>query len=65
MPLPQFLILLALIIVAAMLSVWAAWAVGVPLAVMGIGALIAAGVAHLATRPPSDRHHGNGHESGV
>lgn len=60
MPLPHFLLLIAAVILAAGLSLWAALAVGVPLAAMGLGALIAAALAHFATRTGGDDGHQHG-----
>ena len=53
MPLPHFLMLILAVILAAGATIWAASVVGVPLFVLGLLALMAAGVAHLAAR---DRH---------
>ncbi|SMO53095.1 hypothetical protein [Paracoccus laeviglucosivorans] len=53
MPLPHFLILIVAVILAAGLTIWVASAAGVPLLVLGLLVLMAAAVAHLATR----RHH--------
>lgn len=59
MPLPHFLLMLVVVIVAALLTIWAAVSVGVPIAVLGVLLLIAAMLAHLAGRiePRQDRHH--------
>lgn len=50
MPLPHFLALICITILAAGLTLWFAASVGVSLAVLGMAALIAAGVARLAAR---------------
>ncbi|HWL58770.1 MAG TPA: hypothetical protein VNQ78_19125 [Paracoccus sp. (in: a-proteobacteria)] len=50
MPLPHFLILIFAVILAAGLTIWAASAVGVPLFALALIALMAAAIAHLATR---------------
>ncbi|MDT1063850.1 hypothetical protein RM190_18460 [Paracoccus sp. CPCC 101403] len=50
MPLPHFLILVLAVILAAGLTIWAASAVGVPMLALGLVALMAAAVAHLAMR---------------
>ena len=48
MPLPHFLILILAVILAAGLTIWVASAVGVPLVVLALVLLMAAGVVHLA-----------------
>ncbi len=48
MPLPHFLALLFAVVLAAGLTIWAASAVGVPLFALGLVALMAACIAHLA-----------------
>ena len=54
MPLPHFLLLILAVILAAGLTIWVASAVGVPLFVLGLLALLGAAVAHLGMR---DNHH--------
>lgn len=50
MPLPHFLMLVAVVILAAGVSMLLALAAGVPLRVLGLGVAVAALVAHLAAR---------------
>jgi len=50
MPLPHFLLVLALVILAAALTIWAASSAGVPMAAMGLTALLAAAVVGLVGR---------------
>ncbi|MNU03330.1 hypothetical protein D3C72_2473130 [compost metagenome] len=50
MPLPHFLVLIFTVILAAAVTIWAASAVGVPLVALGLIALMAAAIAHLAWR---------------
>jgi len=50
MPLPHFLLLILAVILAAGLTIWVASAVGIPLFVLGLLALLAAAVAHLGMR---------------
>lgn len=50
MPLPRFLALLALVIVAAGATLWLAAASGIPMAAVALLALIAAGVVRLLAR---------------
>ncbi|MDS9468071.1 hypothetical protein RGQ15_10885 [Paracoccus sp. MBLB3053] len=48
MPLPHFLILILLVILASGLTIWAASSVGVPFFALGLVALLAAAIGHLA-----------------
>ena len=50
MPLPHFLLLLLAVVLAAGVTLWVASVAGLPLAGLGITALVAAAAAHLATR---------------
>ncbi|AWX92315.1 hypothetical protein DPM13_00840 [Paracoccus mutanolyticus] len=50
MPLPQFLVLICAVIVAAALTIWVASAIGIPLLALGLVALTAAAITHLAMR---------------
>lgn len=50
MPLPQFLVLICAVLVAAALTIWVASAIGVPLLALGLVALTAAAITHLAMR---------------
>lgn len=50
MPLPQFLVLLALVVLAAGATIWASLSAGVPVAVMGLVALSAALLVRLTMR---------------
>lgn len=50
MPLPHFLALILAVVLAAALSLWFAAKAGVPLALIGLGALLAAGLARLIAR---------------
>lgn len=50
MPLTHFLILILAVVLTAALSLWLAAKAGVPLAVLGIGALLAAGLVRLMAR---------------
>ncbi|MFT4012907.1 MAG: hypothetical protein QM682_05780 [Paracoccus sp. (in: a-proteobacteria)] len=50
MPLPHFLFLILAVVLAAGLTIWAASAVGIPLFVLALAALMAAAIAHLAWR---------------
>lgn len=56
MPLPHFLLLIAMVILAAGLTLWAAFASGVPLAVLALVALGAALVLHLGPRDHRGPH---------
>ena len=55
MPLPQFLLMILAVILAAGLTIWVADAVGVGLVALGLLALIGAALAHRTTR--DHRHH--------
>lgn len=65
MPLPHFLLLLVAVIAAAALTIWAAFFAGVPVVLLGLVALIAGFLTHLAgrldagpqNRPASDGHY--------
>lgn len=50
MPLPHFLLMLVAVILAGGLSIWAATQAGVPFALIGLGALMAAGLVRLLAR---------------
>ena len=50
MPLPTFLVLLAAVLVAATLTIWAASVAGIPVAVLALTVLLAAGVVRMMTR---------------
>lgn len=50
MPLPHFLMMIAAVILAAGMTIWASLSAGVPLAVMGLIALSAAALVRLAMR---------------
>lgn len=50
MPLPHFLIMLLLVLLAAALTIWAASSAGLPLAALAITALLAAAALHLASK---------------
>jgi len=50
MPLPHFLILIAAVIFAAGVSVWAATMAGVPFALLALGLMVAAGIVRLMAR---------------
>lgn len=54
MPLPHFLVLIAVVILLAGLTIWAALVTGVPLAVLGLVALMAVAVVHFAARHHPD-----------
>lgn len=54
MPLPHFLLLIASVLLAAGLTLWAAFASGVPLAALALVALGAALVLHLVPRDHRD-----------
>lgn len=47
MPLPHFLMLILAVVLAAGLTIWAASAVGAPILVLALLALMAAAIAHL------------------
>lgn len=65
MPLPHFLLLLVAVIAAAALTIWAAVSAGIPVVLLGLVALIAALLTHLAgrldagsqNRPAPDGHY--------
>lgn len=50
MPLPHFLILIAVVVLAAALTLWLAAAKGVPLAALALVALVGAGLVRLMAR---------------
>ncbi|HEY0274588.1 MAG TPA: hypothetical protein VGC31_00750 [Paenirhodobacter sp.] len=50
MPLPFFLVLVCGVIIAAAVTIWLATHAGVPLPLMAIGLVLAAGLARLFTR---------------
>ena len=50
MPLPHFLLLILFVIVLAGLTIWAFAASGVPMAMLGLMVLVAAGVARMMAR---------------
>ena len=50
MTLPQFLLLICAVVLAGGLTMWAATSAGVPLAAIGLSALIGAGVLSLMAR---------------
>lgn len=50
MPLPHFLVLILVVVLAAALTLLLAFEAGVPLALVGLGALLAAGVLRLLAR---------------
>lgn len=50
MPLPQFLLLLGAVLLAAGVTLWALAQAGVPLALVALGLLAAAGLARLVAR---------------
>lgn len=57
MPLPHFLLMILAVIAAAALTIWAVAGSGLPLAALGLAALVGAGLMRLAlTRPPRDTH---------
>ncbi len=58
MPLPQFLLMLVAVIIAAAVTVWVALSAGMPPLALGLIALIAVAVLHLALRDKSDPRHG-------
>jgi Flp pilus assembly protein TadB len=55
MPLPQFLWLMAAVIVAAAATLWVSLSHGVPIVALALAALIAAGVVHY-TRHDNQPH---------
>ncbi|WP_376873955.1 hypothetical protein [Albirhodobacter sp. R86504] len=50
MPLPHFLTLLVVVLIAAAVTLWTLTASGVPIAYIAVGGLIGAGVIRLMTR---------------
>ena len=50
MPLPHFLLMLLLVIVAAAMTIWAVSAAGVPMTALALTALLAAAVVGLVGR---------------
>lgn len=50
MPLPHFLLMLALVIIAAGVTIWVASSVGVPMAVVAVVVLIGAALVRLLAR---------------
>ena len=50
MPLPHFLLMIAAVILAAALTIWATLSAGVPLATLAIVALTGGAVLHLSMR---------------
>lgn len=50
MPLPHFLLMLAAVILAAALTIWATLSAGVPLVALALIALTGAAVLHLSMR---------------
>ena len=50
MPLPHFLLMIAAVILAAALTIWASLSAGVPLVALGLIALTGAAVLHLSMR---------------
>ncbi|SFN15118.1 hypothetical protein SAMN05216224_102668 [Thioclava dalianensis] len=50
MPLPHFLLLIVFVIVMAALTIWIFASSGVPIAMLGLMALVAAGVMRLLAR---------------
>ncbi len=61
MPLPHFLLVLAAVILAAGLTIWAALSVGLSPLVLGLLALIAAAILHYTRRESPDERHGKHH----
>lgn len=57
MPLPQFLLMLVAVIIAAAVTVWVALSAGVPPLALGLIALIAVAALHLALRDKGDGGH--------
>ena len=55
MPLPQFLWLMAAVIMAAAATLWVSLAHGVPIVALAFAALIAAGVVHFS-RDDNQQH---------
>ncbi|SFA44705.1 hypothetical protein SAMN04487972_103253 [Paracoccus halophilus] len=50
MPLPHFLLLILVVILAAGVTIWMANAAGIPLFALGLVALLAAALVHLSAR---------------
>ncbi|MDO5632899.1 MAG: hypothetical protein Q4G22_13840 [Paracoccus sp. (in: a-proteobacteria)] len=50
MPLPHFLLMIAIVILLAAVTLWASVAAGIPLAALAIVALMGAAVLHLSMR---------------
>ncbi|MFV0300374.1 MAG: hypothetical protein ACK5IP_05770 [Paracoccus sp. (in: a-proteobacteria)] len=50
MPLPHFLVMIAAVILAAALTIWATLSAGVPVAALALVALTGAAVLHLSMR---------------
>lgn len=50
MPLPHFLLMIAIVILAAAVTVWATLSAGIPLAALALIALTGAAVLHLSMR---------------
>ena len=50
MPLPHFLLMIAVVVMAAALTVWASVSAGVPLIALALIALTGAAVLHLSMR---------------
>lgn len=50
MPLPHFLLMIAIVVLTAMLTIWATLSAGVPLAALALIALTGAAVLHLSMR---------------
>ena len=50
MTLPQFLLVLALVVLAAGVTLWAAFQAGVSLGLLALGLVVAAGLMRLAAR---------------
>lgn len=57
MPLPHFLLLIVAVIVAALATLYVSVAAGVPLAVLGLVALVGAALLHLTMRDTPSNHH--------
>lgn len=50
MPLPHFLMMMLLVLLAAVLTIWAAASAGLPVATLAVTALLAAAAVHLVGR---------------
>lgn len=57
MPLPHFLLLIAAVILAAAVTLWASFAAGMPELLLGLVALGAAGFVHLSAGKRHDTNH--------